>query len=70
MMVGCYSLHLYCDRAGCPNGRALPDGDQGRPPGEFTHDKNEAGAMRRARKAGWKILTDWTCLCPACAKKP
>jgi len=70
MIVGGYSLHLYCDADGCPNGRALGHAEYSRPPGEFTHSTNERGAMAKARRAGWKLnLRDWTCLCPDCSKK-
>jgi hypothetical protein len=71
MMVGCYSLHLYCDTAGCPNSTAKPSNMPAgaSPPAEFTHQTNEAGAFREARKAGWKLNSkDWTCYCPQCVK--
>lgn len=71
MIVGCYSLHLYCDTAGCVNALAKPSsGGAGYAPGEFTHDKHERGAIAKARKAGWKIdLINWTSFCPGCAKR-
>ncbi len=72
MIVGCYSLHLYCDTPGCPMGRCAPSSDGiGRAPGEFTHDKNETGAIAKARRAGWKINLGYgTCFCPTCSKRP
>ena len=72
VIIGCYSLHLYCDTEGCPNALASPTSSGGsRPPGEFTHDKNERGAMAKARRYGWKLdLENWTCFCPTCAKSP
>ncbi len=71
MIVGCYSLQLYCDTWGCPMGKATPTSDGGsQAPGEFTHDKNERGAMAKARRAGWKIdLRLGTCRCPQCARR-
>jgi len=72
MIVGCYSLHLYCDTEGCPNSMSAPDHGAvsgSRAPGEFTHETNEQGAMAKARRAGWKLdLKNWTCRCPACSK--
>lgn len=72
MIVGGYSLHLYCDTPGCPLATCAPSSDGiGKPPGEFTHETNERGAMAKARRAGWKIdLENWTCFCPSCSKRP
>jgi len=71
VIVGCYSLHLYCDTPGCPQAVCRPGSDGiGQPPGEFTHETDQRGAVAKARRAGWKLdLRHWTCLCPECHKK-
>ncbi len=71
MIVGGYSLHLYCDTNGCPWSTATATSDGGsRAPGEFTHDKNERGAVAKARRAGWKLdLRSGTCWCPKCSTR-
>lgn len=66
MMAGCYTLHLYCDNA--------TPGDGVHEFREFPHEySDEMGTVCRAkaRKAGWVIKKDGTCLCPKCSgKKP
>lgn len=50
MIVGCYTVHLYCDH---------PDAAQYKCtewPGEFT-GQTERECLAEARKAGWKIGT-------------
>lgn len=62
--AGCYSLDLYCDNS--KNG-----GDDGiHRWDEFPHQYNdEFGATCRAiaRKDGWVIRKDGTCICPKCS---
>ncbi len=67
MIAGCYDLHLYCDGVDCTAG------DFGYPAeGEFTGDETGSRARARARRRGWKLLRDGSCLCPVCnkAKRP
>ena len=61
MIVGCYSLDLYCDNRECKSVsrfRMEPDVYTGR---------TFAGCSRKAKKDGWKIDSRrrW-CICPAC----
>lgn len=61
MIVGCYSLHLYCDTPQCPHRpHRGPDFDAiGETGGE---------ARDEARKAGWKIdMRQNKAYCPKCA---
>jgi hypothetical protein len=63
MIVGCYSLDLYCDAE-----RAYPDGiHEFR---EFPHTFTaELGSVcrKRARKSGWKLdLKNFEAYCPKC----
>lgn len=76
MVVGGYTLDLYCD---------FPDESQSvneqwehrgsaRHPGpgfeQFTHSENGAGARRQAKKAGWLIERGgMRALCPWCIKR-
>jgi hypothetical protein len=75
MIVGCYSLHLYCANAerfaGALGAAPKPDTclrplavRQG--PAEFTGQTAKA-ARREARKAGWRFTRD-DVLCPPCGK--
>lgn len=62
MIVGAYLLHLYCDTAKCPRGL-------GENMTEYTHEKNERGAIATARRYGWTFdLESYQCWCPACSK--
>jgi len=68
MIVGAYSLHLYCD-----NGNSEPDcvgpkeisGHDYSDPGfaEFT-GQTEAECKKKARRRGWKFTRDGRALCP------
>lgn len=55
MIVGCYTMDLYCDEQGCKNATARHTSDgRGAPPGQFYGET--AGECRRAaRRAGWKL---------------
>lgn len=73
MIVGCYTLDLYCDEDGCPNdcARYTSDG-RGAPPGQFT---GETGGECRsqAKRAGWKLTRrdgEGHASCPAHRKPP
>lgn len=58
MIVGCYSLHLYCD---IPN-----DSHKHRLHGEFTGDTSSE-ARQKARNEGWKFNRDQKrVICPRC----
>ena len=69
MIVGGYTLELYCDARpdDTLHTRALIVAGDGF--GEFVGEK--ASTCRRlARKAGWLLnLKEGTCICPACRKK-
>ena len=68
MIASGYSLHLYCDTPGCPNGQAQRQGDDFSPPGNFS-DEERSQCYRYARIAGWIINRGTrTCVCPKCAK--
>lgn len=71
MIIGCYSMHLYCD-----TGNATPGmpGDGGTSP----HDHSDAGfaeftaqtlgeCKAQARKLGWHFMRDKRVICPRCA---
>ena len=58
MIVGGYTLHLYCDRDPC----GLSPLDS---PGEFSGTTKRV-AYREARDAGWKIGRNDTVTCPTC----
>lgn len=62
MIVGCYSLDLYCDTPNCREGMGRG--------WQFT-GPTEARCMRKARDAGWKfskVRAARKAWCPACAK--
>ena len=64
MIVGCYTLDLYCDNAG-----EYPDGihEYKEFPREFT-DEYGSKCRKMARKEGWTLnLKDGTALCPKCS---
>lgn len=69
MIVGCYTLDLYCSDPRCTRKGPLA-GDGGRGPlAQYTH---ELGAVcrRHARRAGWILrLREGTATCPTCAKR-
>jgi DNA-directed RNA polymerase subunit RPC12/RpoP len=62
MIVGCYSLDLYCDK---PN-----DAHEYK---EFPHEFNEehgSTCRAEARKKGWVLnVKDGTAICPKCSGK-
>lgn len=47
MIVGCYSMDLYCDVKDAFGCRAYP--------GQFT-GRTESECIRKARKAGWRVV--------------
>jgi hypothetical protein len=71
MIVGCYTVHLYCDSETHEGylsefGYSVktPDGYK-RVPHEFA-GKNEAECLRQARDMGWRITRDRQTFCPFC----
>lgn len=73
MIVGGYSLHLYCDGdPGCPtrlsSARASGMSTESRAPFEADASSG-AKAEKIARRAGWTLRRDGSCLCPACSAK-
>lgn len=70
MIVGCYSLHLYCDTGNAKPGMT---GDGGNSPhgfdnpgfGEFT-GPTEGDCKRQARNQGWRFGRDSRVFCPTC----
>lgn len=67
MIVGCYSLHLYCDFGKGPEGDQTHGGVRFL---EFPHEftgKTESACLKEARKAGWKIYpAQRKAKCPKC----
>ena len=66
MIVGCYSLDLYCDAAGCTNPRPyMSDGGRG-PLAQYTAETGGA-CRKQARDDGWRLnLRNGTAKCPQC----
>lgn len=65
MIVGCYTLDLYCDRQG-----KHPDGIHAFEefPHQYTHEFGSV-CRARARRAGWLLGRDGSALCPKCSGK-
>lgn len=66
MIVGCYTLDLYCDAEGCTNPRPhTSDGGRG-PLAQYTAETG--GACRRdARRDGWRLrVREGRAICPQC----
>lgn len=61
MIVGCYSLDLYCD---CENS----EHEYQEFPHEFT-DEYGSKCRSAARKKGWILKRDYTAICPKCSGK-
>lgn len=69
MIVGGYTLHLYCDTKDCPNSRCELQGDTTIPP-FVANDEHGYMCRSKARREGWRLnVFRGTCLCPDCAKK-
>lgn len=69
MIVGCYSLHLYCD---FPDDSYAHRGSGEHPGPGFGDFSGETGgaARNRARRAGWLLESGLTrALCPSCIKQ-
>lgn len=65
MIVGCYSMDLYCDNDHKTDGTAREY--QLAKPGQYT-GHTEADCKRDARKEGWKFKRNGKVYCPACPK--
>lgn len=71
MIVGCYSMHLYCDTGNTEAGMPGDDGnttphDWERPgTAEFT-GTSEADCKRQAVALGWRFTRDRRAICPMC----
>ena len=70
MIVGCYSMHLYCD-----TGNDMPGmpGDYGKTPHNFENPgrgefigHSESECKKQARMAGWRFTRDRRVICPSC----
>lgn len=70
MIVGGYTLDLYCD---FPDESWEHRGYSAAPGGgfaQFIHDENGAGARKMARRAGWKFERGgMRVICPSCIQK-
>jgi hypothetical protein len=68
MIVGCYSMDLYCDKENCP---VVADKDRyWSVQAQFT-GRTERGCLREARQDGWRFKVidgDRKAYCPTCAK--
>lgn len=68
MIVGCYTLDLYCDTPGCRMGRCFYTGDSTTPPFQTTAETG-AECRTKARRAGWRLdLKNGLARCPKCQK--
>lgn len=64
MIVGCYTMDLYCD--GAADCKKAAANHQGSAPGQFTGE-TRAEASRDATLAGWRLdHKKGFALCPAC----
>jgi len=66
MIVGSYTLELYCDAPASDPLHARYQGCDGQ--AEYTAETG-AACRRQARIAGWKLKRDGTCVCPQCRKE-
>lgn len=73
MIVGAYSLHLYCDSGNEGNHpHGYYDWESARRfPIEYNSDDVPNGyytTRKMAKRDGWKLKRDGTAICPKCAK--
>jgi len=61
MIVGCYSLHLYCDMKN-------DDHDYFEFPHEYDHELGSV-CRKEAKNDGWILKKDGTAICPKCSGK-
>jgi hypothetical protein len=68
MMVGCYTLDLYCDNS---SDDFHEDRARGHPYGAFPKQytgRTEARCIRAARRDGW-LISRKRVICPVCTKR-
>ncbi len=69
MIVGCYTLDLYCDTPECENGRAVHTSNSdgiASAPATFTAEHGSE-CRKDARRAGWRLeLREGLAWCPLC----
>lgn len=67
-VVGCYSMHLYCDTGGDPYGGTCPSHVPGATQmTEFT-SHTHSQCIRQAKDRGWTFNRDKTkAFCPKCS---
>lgn len=64
--VGCYSLHLYCDKPKCPGPEEiLPNGGAITIEDEYT-GRTRGECVAQARSDGWIFHRDGRLTCPKC----
>lgn len=69
MLVGCYTLDLYCDYDELVPGSA--EDAEGHSPGNYMGQftgRSRSACIRAAREAGWLFHKDDTHSCPVCIK--
>lgn len=66
MIVGCYSMDLYCDAENCPDRSHRIGSVYAQLIGRY-----ERECLREARKLGWKFSKSHPrkAFCPTCAKR-
>jgi len=70
MMIGGYTLDLYCDGAlDCPKKESTQNSNgTSRPPAQYYGETGQE-CRKQAIEDGWSLsLKEGLCLCPACAK--
>lgn len=65
MIIGCYTLDLYCDY---PSHTRAHGEFSGSPQGQYT-DEYGSRCRAEARRDGWILRSDGTAICPRCAKE-
>jgi len=66
MIVGCYTIDLYCDTPGCQFSVEQRTGDK---VAQYTGETYQECA-RKARKNGWQLSADrQVATCPACCNQ-
>jgi len=66
MIVGCYTLDLYCDNKPAHQYLWISDYmSDGKFPVQFIGERG-CDCRQQARKAGWKLMRDGRALCPRC----
>jgi hypothetical protein len=66
MIVGCYTLHLYCDARATPGCIAVRESGLDQP--FQATGQNFRDCQEQARHSGWRLsIVRDTAVCPACA---